>query len=310
MVDTHGVVGQQRRDQGAGWIWRVQRFPLTSAHSASSLRIGVGRLAVMLLSQRTTVGSRSSSSIPAAVSTSATTATECLIRVSSATSLRRIAAPGGVLDSEQDPDRSLHGGGLALGPSVLAGMFSDELVERRLKVRIGWWWELVPQPEAKIVGQVEQQQLLMTDRTQQRHVGGPGLLLVLTPDGAGWPVQSGDEQLLAVRVGLSQREGLDPYVKLLGGVVALLVAHPARPTDPQRYVSAAGRAIASRPVFLPVGPAGDAHPAVAGGHAPGVAVQAGGDGDRAAAQFARRFPRRCLRPRAWWWQCAHSPDVK
>ena len=60
----------------------------------SSCRIWAGRSTVAAWNQRTTAGSRSSSSMPASASTSATTAAECLIRDSSATSLRRIAAPG------------------------------------------------------------------------------------------------------------------------------------------------------------------------------------------------------------------------
>ena len=67
---------------------------MMSNQTPSSCRIGAGRSAIAAPNQRTTAGSRSSSSIPASASTSATTAAEYLIRDSSATSLRRIAAPG------------------------------------------------------------------------------------------------------------------------------------------------------------------------------------------------------------------------
>ncbi len=67
---------------------------ITSNQTSSSRRIGAGRSATVALNQRTTAGCRSSSSMPAAASTSATTAAEYLIRDSRATSLRRIAAPG------------------------------------------------------------------------------------------------------------------------------------------------------------------------------------------------------------------------
>ena len=62
-----------------------------------------------------------------------------------------------------------------------------------------------------------------------------------------------------------------------------------------RDAPAAGRARAVGAVFLPPGFAGHAHPPVAGGDAPRQAVRAGGDFDRAAAQFPRRFPSRGFR---------------
>ena len=67
---------------------------MISNQAPSSCRIGPGRSRTAALNQRTMAGSRSSSSIPASASTSATTAAECLICDSRATSLRRIAAPG------------------------------------------------------------------------------------------------------------------------------------------------------------------------------------------------------------------------
>ena len=67
---------------------------ITSSQTPSSRRICSGRAAVLAWNQRTTGGSMSSSSIPAAAITSVTVAAECLMRVSSRMSLRRISAPG------------------------------------------------------------------------------------------------------------------------------------------------------------------------------------------------------------------------
>ena len=67
---------------------------ITSSQMPSSRRICSGRSAVLAWNQRTTGGSMSSSSIPAAATTSVTVAAECLMRVSSRMSLRRIGAPG------------------------------------------------------------------------------------------------------------------------------------------------------------------------------------------------------------------------
>ena len=90
-VSWERIVSSERGLRRGGVVLPLR---ITSSHTPSSRRIGSGSGAVLALNQRTTGGSMSSSSIPAAPIASVTVAAECLMRVSSRMSLRRIGAPG------------------------------------------------------------------------------------------------------------------------------------------------------------------------------------------------------------------------
>ena len=105
----------------------------------------------------------------------------------------------------------------------------------------------------------------------------------------------GDEQLLAVRVGLGQGDGLDPAVEQPSGQVAVLVARRHDLSGLTGTLPTAGNAVAVGAVFLPPGFAGHAHPPVAGCDTPRQAVRAGRDFHRPSAQFPGRFPSRRFR---------------
>src|SRR2546430_430589 len=182
---------------------------MMSSHTDSSWRIGSGRSWVLAWNRRTAGGSMSSS-IPAAVMTSATVAAECLILVSCSTSLRRVAAPGGswgpsitrvtpctrsALDSDQ-PNRWACSRG--------------QLLERGFQPRVRGWWESLAQAGFEVAGAVEEHQLLVVDRAQHGHVWRDGLLAVGDLPGAGREVpHAGQEQLMTVfdRVAIGDTAG-------------------------------------------------------------------------------------------------------
>ena len=154
---------------------------MVSSHVPSSRRIGAARSATVTSNQRTTGGWRSSSSIPAAASTSATAAAG----VPDLGEQHDVAAADrgarGVLDAEHDPDGALGERGLALEPSVPGRVVADEL-EERSREREGRGAAGSPRmPRRRSRGDVQQDELTVARGAQQFMSRRHGLLLIFAP---------------------------------------------------------------------------------------------------------------------------------
>jgi len=147
---------------------------------------------------------------------------------------RHVAAPdrraGSVLDTEHDPDPALDALGLARGPAIAGSVLADELVEGRLQGRVGRRGEPGPQPGAHVPGHLQQHELAVRHRPQQRHVWRDGLLHIRAPAVAFLVEHAGDgeEQLLAALGRLGQADVVDADAVSVGDHAALLAAQPAR----------------------------------------------------------------------------------
>ena len=229
---------------------------MISNQAPSSCRIGPGRSRTAALNQRTMAGSRSSSSIPASASTSATTAAECLICDSRATSLRRIAAPG----------VSWMPSMIRIARWTLSALPWPSRSGRRARGRTGGTRppaqhpagrEPAPHPGTDVARPVEQDELAVRHRPQQAHVRRDSFLHIRLLAGAFLVEHAADreEQLLPVPIGLGQADMIDADAGEAGGHGALLAAQPARAAavdrDPRPHPAHVPAGYRSRHVLQP-----------------------------------------------------------